>query len=123
MINRSFLKILAAGIFLLLFTGSSYGQVVKGSISGAIIDSTGARIPGADIKAVEPANGATASTVSGGDGAFRLQLLSTGSYNLTITKEGFKTTEVTSVGVTSAHDTGLGELKLEVGQQSISVEV
>jgi len=123
MSKSSFLKVLATGMFLLLFSGIAYGQVVKGSISGFVEDVTGARVPGAAVKAVEVSTGSSASTVSAGDGAFRISLLAIGSYNLTITKEGFRSMELTGVGVTAAQDTGLGELKLEVGQTTTTVEV
>src|SRR5579859_5351230 len=123
MINRNFFKVLSAGVSLLLFAAVSYGQVVKGSISGFVEDATGARIPGANVKAVEVASGSTATTVSAGDGAFRFSLMSIGSYNLTITKEGFRSMELKGVGVTAAQDTGLGELKLVVGQTTTTVEV
>ncbi len=98
-------------------------QVVKGSISGTVIDASGAMIPGAEIKVVEASTGSTSSTVSGIDGAFKVPLLAIGSYNLTIAKEGFKTLSLVGVGVQSAQDTGLGELKLELGQQATSIEV
>lgn len=98
-------------------------QVVKGSISGTIVDTSGAVIPDAEIKAVEASTGATSSTVSGADGGFRLFSLSVGTYTLTVTKQGFRSLTMTDVGVNSARDSGLGELKLQLGTQTTSVEV
>lgn len=123
MFNRSILKALAAVVSLLLFAVISYGQVSKGSVSGYVEDTTGARVPGATVKVVERATGSTVSTVSSTDGAFSVRLLSIGSYDLTVTKEGFRTYESKGVTVNSAQDTSVGEIKLEVGQASTTVEV
>jgi len=98
-------------------------QVVKGSISGTIIDASGAVVPGADVSAVEASTGGTYSTVAAADGAFKLPLLAIGTYTLTVTKEGFRKLTLTAVGVNSSVDTYLGELKLEVGKTTTTMEV
>jgi len=122
-------RMVVLGVFVSCFltlsatTSRLSAQVVKGSISGTVVDTTGATVPGADVKVVEASTGATSATVTSTDGEFHLPLLAIGSYTLTVTKQGFRTIELTNVGVDSARDTGLGELKLEVGQASTSVEV
>ena len=98
-------------------------QVVKGSISGTVVDTTGATVPDAAVKVVEASTGATSSTVTATNGQFHLPLLAIGSYTLTVTKQGFRSIELTNVGVNSAQDTSLGELKMEVGAAATSIEV
>lgn len=98
-------------------------QVVKGSISGTVMDVTGAVVSGAEIKVVESSTGSTSSTVSGMDGAFKIPLLGIGKYALTVTMQGFRPLTIMDVTVNSAQDTGVGGLKLELGAQATSVEV
>lgn len=128
MVNRLILRIvpcaLAFSLLLLIVSPAPLsGQVSRGSISGTVVDATGARVPEANVKAVEVSNGATETTLSGGDGAFHLPLIGIGTYNLTVAKQGFRTLEITHVGVKSAQDTSVGDLKLELGPQSVTVEV
>jgi Carboxypeptidase regulatory-like domain len=98
-------------------------QVVKGSISGTVIDATGAMVSGAEIKVVESSTGSTSSTVSGLDGAFKIPLLGIGSYKLTVAMQGFQPFRLVDITVNSAQDTGVGKLRLELGTQATSVEV
>ncbi|HMD99229.1 MAG TPA: TonB-dependent receptor [Terriglobia bacterium] len=127
--SRNSLKKLVFGavVSCLLVLGASgtrlSAQVVKGSISGTVVDASGAMVPGVDIRAVEASTGGTYSTVSAADGAFKLSLLAIGSYTLTATAKGFSTLTLEGVGVNSAADTNLGQLKLEVGQTTTTVEV
>jgi len=99
------------------------GQVVKGSISGNIIDVQGALVPDAEIKAVNTGTGETANTVTDKNGGFRLNLLSVGTYRLEVTKQGFRKMVVGSVTVNAGQDTGMGSLQLEVGDVATTVEV
>lgn len=98
-------------------------QVTKGSISGVLIDAQGAVVPGADIKATNTDTGETAETTSDRAGLFRLNLLSIGKYKVEISKQGFRKTVFGAVTVTSAQDTGLGSIHLEIGDIATTVEV
>jgi hypothetical protein len=102
---------------------TSRAQVVKGTIQGSVVDRTGAVVPGAQIAVVDPATSSTGETVSDGTGAFQIPLLAIGSYNLTVTKQGFRKISLTGVQVTSAATTNVGALQLEVGQATTMVEV
>ncbi|MGB2624224.1 MAG: TonB-dependent receptor [Candidatus Acidiferrum sp.] len=97
--------------------------MTKGSISGVLLDPQAAAVPGADIKAVNADTGETATTTSDNSGIFRLNLLTIGKYKVEISKQGFKKTVFGSVNVASAQDTGLGTIRLEVGDIATSVEV
>lgn len=98
-------------------------QVTKGSISGVLLDAQGAAVPGAEVKAINVDTGETANTTSDSSGLFRLNLLSIGKYNVEVTKQGFRKNTFTSVGVNSGQDTGMGSLRLEVGDITTTVEV
>jgi hypothetical protein len=101
----------------------TWAQVVKGAIEGAVVDSTGAAIPGAQIDVLDPATSASGHAISDNTGAFRIPLLSVGTYNLTVNKKGFRTISLAGVQVNSAVTTKVGSLELEVGKVTTTVEV
>jgi Carboxypeptidase regulatory-like domain len=98
-------------------------QMVKGSISGSVIDPSGAAVPDARITLANKETGSVSSSVSDAAGLFHIALLPIGTYSLDVTKEGFRKLTLTQVEVNSSQDTGLGALKLEVGQVTATVEV
>jgi len=101
----------------------SLAQVTKGSISGSILDPQGAVVPGAVVKATNRDTGETATTTSDNSGLFQLNLLSIGKYRVELSKPGFRKAVFDDVAVSSAQNTGLGGLKLEVGDVATTVEV
>jgi hypothetical protein len=103
--------------------GTGWAQVVKGAIQGSVVDSTGAVVPGATVVVLDPSTSATGKSVSDNTGAFRIPLLAVGTYNLTVTKPGFRKISMVGVQVNSASTTTVGALQLEVGQATTTVEV
>jgi Carboxypeptidase regulatory-like domain len=106
----------------LLLPGLAAAQsVVTGGISGTVTDPTGAVIVGAKITLSDPATGATQTVTSSASGVYNLALLKPGHYNLTVSRDGFKTAQL---GI----DVVLGQIvpanvKLETGSISTTVEV
>ena len=98
-------------------------QVSKGSISGTVIDPSGAALPGAEIRATALDTNQSITTTSGSTGAFKLSLLPVGTYAMEVSKSGFRKASMSSVSVTPGVDTGLGGIKLEIGSTSETVEV
>jgi hypothetical protein len=98
-------------------------QLSKGSISGTVVDPTGAAVSGAQVKATSQATGQVATTTSDPTGNFRLNLLPVGTYNLEVTKSGFRKTVLSGVTVAASVDNNLGGVKVEVGVATETVEV
>jgi hypothetical protein len=98
-------------------------QVAKGSISGTVVDTSGASVPDARVVAVGVSNGLNYATSTDSTGSFRLPFLSVGSYNIAITKQGFKRLTLANIPVTSAVDTGLGKMTLQLGSVTTTIEV
>jgi len=101
----------------------SFGQVVKGSISGSVTDPQGAVVSGAQVKAKNVETGVVSSTTTDSAGIFRMNLLPVGTYTLEVSGQGFKTTTETNVVVGAGRDTGLGAIHMSVGEASTTVEV
>jgi len=114
--------ILVATCLMLLCSIPSFGQVLKGSISGTAVDQNGAVVPGAQVKATGTGTGSVLTTTTDNSGLFRFSLIPAGEYKVQISAANFKTTDTTVV-VTSGRDSGLGTIKLSVGSASTTVEV
>ena len=100
----------------------SFGQVVKGSISGTVTDPQGAVVSGAQVKATNAATGAPLTTTTDGSGLFHFNLIPVGEYKVEVSATGFKTAVQNNVLVT-ARDSNLGAIKLTVGETNTTVEV
>jgi hypothetical protein len=120
---RSFLTCLLLAFLVLTLSVGAFAQVSKGSISGTVVDPTGAIVPGAGVKATNAETNQATTTTSDSAGLFKLPLLSVGSYRVEITKAGFRKASLAGIGVTPGVDTGLENIKLEVGSISETVEV
>src|SRR5579859_7576183 len=100
----------------------SFGQVLKGSISGTVTVPQGAVVSGAQVKATNTATGAPLNTTTDGSGLFHFNLIPVGEYKVEVSATGFKTSVQNNVLVT-ARDTNLGSVKLTVGEANTTVEV
>ena len=98
-------------------------QVVKGSISGSVVDPSGAAVPATDVTATGTETGAVYKTQTDAQGLFHIALMSIGTYQVVVEQTGFRTITVPGVQVNSAQDTSVGVLKLEIGQTTTTVEV
>jgi len=76
-----------------------------GAISGAIMDPSGAMVPGAQVKVTEVATGATRTLLSNDRGLYVISLLPPGQYTLSVKKQGFKVATSSDVQVFVAEPT------------------
>jgi len=102
---------------------SAGGQVVKGSISGAVVDPQGAVVANAQVKATHVTTGTVLTTKSDGAGLFRFNLIPTGTYTVEVSGQGFRTSIQKDIIVTAGSDTGIGNVQLAVGGSETTVEV
>jgi len=79
-------------VFVCLFALApvALSQEFRASISGHILDSTGARVPQAKVVATNVASGETSSAQSDNSGSYTIPLLPPGQYKLVVTAPGFK---------------------------------
>lgn len=112
-----------ATCLLLLWCIPSMGQVLKGSISGTVEDPQGAVVSGAQVKAINTATGATLTTRSDNSGSFRFNLIPAGTYKVNVSAQGFQTSSQDNILVSAGRDSGLGTIKMTVGETSTTIEV
>src|SRR5205814_2503261 len=90
----------ALALFLSLVTTLAYAQGTStSSISGVVVDSHDAVIPGATVVIKNNATGTTAQVVTNSSGAFSVPSLAAGSYTVTVTLSGFKTVVIKEVNL------------------------
>jgi hypothetical protein len=115
--------ILVATCLTLLWCIPSFGQVLKGSISGTVLDQQGAVVSGAQVKATQVDTGSVLTTTSDNSGSFRFNLIPAGNYKVEVSAQGFKTAVQNNILVSAGRDSGLGSMKLTVGETSTTIEV
>lgn len=119
------MKIIFKGLLLLVVVivcaTMMFGQGTTGSISGMVKDQTGALVAGATVKATNPATGFARTDTSTQAGAYMLNALPPGNYQLTVTAKGFAKIEQ-RFDVTVASKSTL-DFTLQVGSESTVVEV
>ena len=114
---RSLLLALAC----VLVSISLYAQG-QSQIQGTVLDSTGAVVPGANVKATQTATGAVRTVTSGADGAYVLSNLPIGPYSIAVSKEGFTTYVQTGI-ILQVNTNPTVNFSLKVGNVSEQVQV
>jgi outer membrane receptor protein involved in Fe transport len=114
-------------VFALLFVATlskmSFAQVTKGSISGNVVDPTGALVSDATLKATDTQTGVVFQATSGSSGAFHFNLVPPGTYRIALSKSGFSGKILDNVVVQTSQDAGLGSVVLSPGGAQDAVEV
>src|SRR5687768_13071260 len=90
------------------------GGGTTSSISGTVADSSGAVIPGADVKVKNVATGADFTSVTAENGTFTIQAVQPGTYTVTVSLMGFKTAVAKDVIVNAGVPSSV-RIALEVG--------
>src|SRR5213594_3661667 len=114
---------LPAGFLLLVCAAAVFGQAQIGSLLfGTITDSHGAVIGGAKVVFTMPAIGASRSVTTADDGTFVFPQITAGEYEITVSKEGFKTAKQSGIEV-HVNESVRANVQMEVGSISTTVEV
>ncbi len=98
-----------------------FGQETA-TISGTVIDATGAGIPNAKVVATETRTGTKSNTVSNVSGQYTIPFLAAGTYEVTTEEQGFKKFVRSGLEIGSG-DHPVIDIHLEVGEVTQSVEV
>jgi Carboxypeptidase regulatory-like domain len=92
------------------------------SVTGTVLDSSGAVVPAAEVVITQIDTGFSQSTKSGADGSFSFPVLPVGNYRLDVTKDGFNSYQQTGIVLTVSQAAQFS-ISLQVGavQQRIVV--
>ncbi|MGC2604595.1 MAG: carboxypeptidase regulatory-like domain-containing protein, partial [Silvibacterium sp.] len=97
-------------------------QQTLGALNGTVVDSSGAAVSGATISIRSAQTNLQRTATSQSNGFFQIFNLPIGTYTVTVSHEGFDTTEMPAISVQEASATTLN-LSLKVGHVSTSVTV
>jgi hypothetical protein len=113
---------LAALMAAALLSASANAQVLYGSMVGNVVDNNGAAVPSATVRITNKATNQSRETVTGSEGTYNFSTVQTGFYDISVSKNGFKTFTRSNVEVTLNNITR-SDISLEVGQVSETVSV
>jgi len=114
--------VLRAVLALSFFAVAGNAQVLYGTLTGSVVDSSGAAVVGAAVTATNTGTGQSAEAKTTDTGGFTFPNLTPGSYDLKVAASGFRTYAEKGVGV-SLNNVRRVDVKLEVGQVTETVNV
>jgi len=94
------------GGFLLLHL-NLYAQVDRGSLTGAVRDSSGLVVPGATVVASQNSTGLRRATITSRTGTYDLPELAVGTYTVAFGRQGFQTVKFERLEIAVEHTTTL----------------
>lgn len=115
--------IMLGSIAALLPTDVAFSQVTTASLSGNVVDVTGALVSKAKVVLTGESTGATRTTASNSSGDFSFSAVPTGDYSVTISAKGFQSFTLTGIHLDPQDSRVLRGLKLAVGSEETAVTV
>jgi hypothetical protein len=116
--------LIAAGILLVMaVTSPLAAQTTRGTITGLVVDTSGAVVPGANVTIIETATNVSTRAKSEPDGMFLMAGVLPGSYSLRVEAGGFKAFVKTNLNLSAGERLDIGQLQLVVGSETQTVSV
>jgi len=109
-------------LFALTVVGAANAQQTLGSINGTVLDASGAAVPGSTVTVSDADINVVRTTKASSNGYFQVFNLPIGTYKVTVSHDGFSTTDVSGIGVKEAQASTLS-VNLKVGAATTSVDV
>jgi hypothetical protein len=105
------------------FPSAALGQGTTATLSGTVVDTTGALVPGAEATLTNTQSGSVRNTKSNSDGFFVFAAVPSGDYNVKISYTGFKSNLVKGVHLDPQDNKSLSHVVLEIGEVSQVINV
>lgn len=105
-----------------MLSAAVFAQGERGTLNGTITDGSGAIVAGAAVKILNPATGVELSATTTDAGVYRLPSLMPGTYRISVSAPGFKTSVRENV-VLAVAQTLTVDFKLDVGAVTDSITV
>src|SRR5258708_17946741 len=109
-------------LFLLSVSTSLLAQTFRGTIVGTVTDPQGAVVSGAKVTVRNINTGLERATETSADGSYSVPELPIGTYTVTVTQSGFRTSFTTDIAVDVAAEKRV-DVALKTGQVAETVEV
>src|SRR5262245_15611528 len=122
-VKKTLITMVGMLVLLVWCSSSARAQgVTTGSIAGTVTDQTGGVVPGAKIKLRDEGTNVVKEMVANDSGGFVIPNLPFGSYEITVSAQGFQTAVHKGVVVESARTTDL-TVRMKVGDVVDTVQV
>ena len=115
--------VLSLCLAVLLLQAPMFAQVANGSLSGTVVDTSGAVVPKADVLLINNANQVSRHTVSNETGGFNVVAIPPATYTVKINAQGFAPWTATGVVFNQGENRTLPNIALRVGGQSQEITV
>lgn len=109
--------------FAFLTQPTALAQTTSATLTGTVLDASGAVVPDATVTLKNEASGDTRSTKSNGEGYFTFASVPPATYSVTVEKENFKTWTAKSIVLTADDKRSIAGIKLEPGAAKETVVV
>ena len=116
------LTLMGALLLALTMTWSLQAQEVVAHIRGTVTDPSGAGVPAAEVKATNTQTQVSATVMTQDDGSYQFLSLPPGTYDVSVSKQGFKTFTSQNITLTLNQVYNL-PVALEVGEVTQTVQV
>ena len=100
----------------------TFAQTERGTITGVVMDSTKAAVPGVSVKVINTGTNVATTVVSSESGSYSAANLPPGTYRIEATLQGFQTSNVEGV-ILNAGTTARVDVTLNLGSVTESVNV
>ena len=107
----------------LCWAAAAFAQSATGTITGTVVDGTGAALPGATVNVTEAGTGSVRTVVTDDGGRFRFAALNPGRYSLAVELASFSTLNVADIALLSTEVRDLGKLGLQIGGVTETVTI
>ncbi len=120
--TRLFLSCFLTFMLICLTAVSMQGQVLYGSLTGTVTDSSGAAVAGAKVEALNTATGITRAATTNESGVYVVQALQAGNYKITISSGKFSAQVTDNVKVIVNNVSRIdAQLKVASSSQDVAV--
>ncbi|MFN9456963.1 MAG: TonB-dependent receptor domain-containing protein [Acidobacteriota bacterium] len=113
---------LQVGAMAALCSLAGWAQEFRATITGRVLDGSGALISGATVKAVNAGTNETSTVTTDSSGVYSIPFLRPGQYTVTATQAGFKTAVRSNITLAISQVAGI-DITMEVGQLTDSITV
>src|ERR1700686_864988 len=111
---------LACAVFLFvlvtLLSVSANSQTISGTITGTVVDASGAAVPDASVTLTNDATQETRTDKSDTSGGVVFAAIHPGAYTVSVAKQGFETIRRTGLLLQTNQRLALGNIALTIGQ-------
>ena len=107
----------------LVLAAAGHAQNITGSLAGRVVDPQGSAVPNAQVSVTEASKNLTVTQKTAADGTFLFAGLLPGTYSVSVEAMGFKKLSRPNIPLDANDKLAVGDLALEVGAVTESIEV